>query len=66
MTMSASIRLAFQRRQRHQRAPDDFEVNGKQYVVNQSGLNRNALAINSIAPELLEMRNQTMLFVFGS
>jgi hypothetical protein len=43
-----------------------FEVNGKQYVVIQSGLNRNALAINSMTPpELREMRNQTILFVFG-
>jgi alcohol dehydrogenase (cytochrome c) len=45
--------------------PMTFEVNGKQYVVIQSGLNRNALAINSMAPELREMRNQTMLYVFG-
>jgi hypothetical protein len=30
-----------------------------------NGLNRNALNINSISPELREMRNQTMLFVFG-
>jgi hypothetical protein len=42
-----------------------FEANGKQYVVIQSGLNRNALAINSMTPELRDMRNQTMLFVFG-
>jgi hypothetical protein len=42
-----------------------FEVNGKQYIVIQSGLNRNALAINSMTPELRDMRNQTMLFVFG-
>jgi hypothetical protein len=28
-------------------------------------VNRNALNINSISPELREMRNQTMLFVFG-
>ena len=31
-----------------------FEVNGKQYMVIQSGLNRNGLAINSMTPELLE------------
>jgi alcohol dehydrogenase (cytochrome c) len=45
--------------------PMTFEAVGKQYVVIQSGLNRNALAINSMTPELREMRNQTMLFVFG-
>jgi hypothetical protein len=45
--------------------PMTFEVNGKQYVVIQSGLNRNALAVNSMTPELREMRNQAMLFVFG-
>jgi alcohol dehydrogenase (cytochrome c) len=45
--------------------PMTFEANGKQYVVIQSGLNRNALAINSMTPELREMRNQTMLFVFA-
>ena len=45
--------------------PMTFEANGKQYVVIQSGLNRNALAINSMTPELRDMRNQTMLFVFG-
>jgi glucose dehydrogenase len=45
--------------------PMTFEINGKQYVVIQSGLNRNALAINAMTPELRDMRNQTMLFVFG-
>ena len=45
--------------------PMTFEVNGKQYIVIQSGLNRNGLAINSMTPELREMRNQTMLYVFG-
>ena len=45
--------------------PMTFEVNGKQYLVIQSGLNRNGLAINSMTPELREMRNQTMLYVFG-
>jgi alcohol dehydrogenase (cytochrome c) len=45
--------------------PMTFEVGGKQYVAIQSGLNRNALNINSMTPELREMRNQTMLFVFG-
>jgi alcohol dehydrogenase (cytochrome c) len=45
--------------------PMTFEVNGKQYLAIQSGLNRNALAINSMTPELRELRNQTMLYVFG-
>jgi alcohol dehydrogenase (cytochrome c) len=45
--------------------PMTFEINGKQYLVIQSGLNRNGLAINSMTPELRDMRNQTMLFVFG-
>ena len=45
--------------------PMTFEVGGKQYVAIQSGLNRNALNINSMTPELREMRNQTMLYVFG-
>jgi hypothetical protein len=31
----------------------------------QSGLNRNARNINAMTPELREIRNQTMLFVFG-
>jgi len=42
-----------------------FEVGGKQYVAILSGLSRNARNINSATPELREMRNQTMLFVFG-
>jgi alcohol dehydrogenase (cytochrome c) len=45
--------------------PMTFAVNGKQYVIIQSGLNRDALNINSMTPEVREMRNQTMLFVFG-
>jgi alcohol dehydrogenase (cytochrome c) len=45
--------------------PMTFEVGGKQFIAIQSGLNRNALNINSMTPELREMRNQTMLFVFG-
>jgi glucose dehydrogenase len=45
--------------------PMTFEVNGRQYVVIQSGLNRNARNISSMTPELREMPNQTMLFVFG-
>jgi alcohol dehydrogenase (cytochrome c) len=45
--------------------PMTFEVDGRQYLAIQSGLNRNARAINSMTPELRELRNQTMLFVFG-
>ena len=42
-----------------------FEVGGKQFLAIQSGLNRNGRNINAMTPELREMRNQTMLFVFG-
>jgi alcohol dehydrogenase (cytochrome c) len=45
--------------------PMTFEVGDRQYLAIQSGLNRNARNINSMTPELREMRNQTMLFVFG-
>jgi alcohol dehydrogenase (cytochrome c) len=45
--------------------PMTFEIGGRQYLAIQSGLNRNARNINSMTPELREMRNQTMLFVFG-
>jgi len=45
--------------------PMTFEVGGKQYLAIQSGLNRNGRNINSMTPELRELRNQTMLFVFG-
>jgi alcohol dehydrogenase (cytochrome c) len=45
--------------------PMTFEVGGRQYLVIQSGLNRNARSINAMTPELRELRNQTMLFVFG-
>jgi alcohol dehydrogenase (cytochrome c) len=45
--------------------PMTFEAGGKQYVAILSGLSRNARNINSATPELREMRNQTMLFVFG-
>ncbi len=45
--------------------PMTFEVGGRQYLAIQSGLNRNGRSINSMTPELREMRNQTMLFVFG-
>jgi alcohol dehydrogenase (cytochrome c) len=45
--------------------PMTFEFGGKQYIAIQSGLNRNGQLINSMTPELRDMRNQTMLFVFG-
>jgi alcohol dehydrogenase (cytochrome c) len=45
--------------------PMTFEVGGKQFLAIQSGLNRNGRNINAMTPELREMRNQTMLFVFG-
>jgi alcohol dehydrogenase (cytochrome c) len=45
--------------------PMTFEVGGRQYLVIQSGLNRNARSINSMTPELRDLRNQTMLFVFS-
>jgi alcohol dehydrogenase (cytochrome c) len=45
--------------------PMTFAVGDKQYLAIQTGLNRNALNINSMAPELRDMRNQTMPFVFG-
>jgi alcohol dehydrogenase (cytochrome c) len=45
--------------------PMSFEAGGKQYVAILSGLSRNARNINSMTPELRDMRNQTMLFVFG-
>jgi alcohol dehydrogenase (cytochrome c) len=45
--------------------PMTFEVNGRQYIAIQLSLNRNARNINSMTPELREMHNQTMLFVFG-
>jgi alcohol dehydrogenase (cytochrome c) len=45
--------------------PMTFEVGGKQFLVIQSGLNRNGRNINAMTPELREMRSQTMLFVFG-
>ena len=45
--------------------PMTFEAGGKQYVAILSGLSRNGRNINSLTPELRDMRNQTMLFVFG-
>jgi alcohol dehydrogenase (cytochrome c) len=45
--------------------PMTFEVGGKQYVAILTGLGRPAKATLVNTPELREMRNQTMLFVFG-
>jgi alcohol dehydrogenase (cytochrome c) len=45
--------------------PMTFEVGGKQYVAILSGLSRASRNRNSLSPELRDMRNQTMLFVFG-
>jgi alcohol dehydrogenase (cytochrome c) len=45
--------------------PMTFEAGGKQYVAILSGLSRIAIGRHVFTPELREMRNQTMLFVFG-
>jgi alcohol dehydrogenase (cytochrome c) len=45
--------------------PMTFEVGGKQYVAILAGLGRLARTTLANTPELREMRNQTMLFVFG-
>jgi alcohol dehydrogenase (cytochrome c) len=45
--------------------PMTFEVGGKQYVAILTGLGRNARTALVNTPELREMRNQTMLFVFA-
>jgi alcohol dehydrogenase (cytochrome c) len=37
--------------------PMTFEVSGRQFTAIQSGLSRNAININSMTPELPEMRN---------
>ena len=42
-----------------------FEAGGKQHVAILTGLSRNARTGLVKTPELREMRNQTMLFVFG-
>jgi hypothetical protein len=42
-----------------------FEVGGKQYVAILSGLSRASRHRHISSPELRDMRNQTMLFVFG-
>jgi alcohol dehydrogenase (cytochrome c) len=45
--------------------PMTFEVGGKQYVAILTGLSRFTKFQLENTPELREMRNQTMLFVFG-
>jgi alcohol dehydrogenase (cytochrome c) len=45
--------------------PMTFEVNGKQYIAILSGLSPISKRRHMYTPELREMRNQTMLFVFG-
>jgi alcohol dehydrogenase (cytochrome c) len=45
--------------------PITFETGGKQYVAILSGLSRQSKGRLALTPELREMRNQTMLFVFG-
>ena len=45
--------------------PMTFEVGGKQYVAILTGLSRQSRNKLVLSPELGEMRNQTMLFVFG-
>jgi alcohol dehydrogenase (cytochrome c) len=45
--------------------PMTFEANGRQYVAILAGLSRAARSRNNLAPELRDMRSQTMLFVFG-
>ena len=42
-----------------------FEVGGNQYVAILTGLGLPAKTALVNTPELREMRNQTMLFVFG-
>jgi alcohol dehydrogenase (cytochrome c) len=45
--------------------PMTFEVNGKQYIAVLAGLSAIARSKHQLVPELKDMRNQTMLFVFG-
>ncbi len=45
--------------------PMTFEVNGKQYIAILSGLSAISRRRHSFTPELMEQRNQTMLFVFS-
>jgi alcohol dehydrogenase (cytochrome c) len=45
--------------------PMTFEIGGKQYVAIMSGLSQISKGRLTLTPELSEMRNQTMLFVFA-
>jgi alcohol dehydrogenase (cytochrome c) len=45
--------------------PMSFEVGGKQYVAILSGGSSTAINKNVTSPELKDMRNQTLLWVFG-
>ncbi len=45
--------------------PMTFSVNGKQYIAIMSGLSRISLSRHVFTPELRDMRNQTMLWVFA-
>ena len=45
--------------------PMTFEAGGKQYVAILSGLSRQSKNRLTLTPELKDMRQQTMLFVFG-
>jgi alcohol dehydrogenase (cytochrome c) len=45
--------------------PMTFEAGGRQYVAIMSGLSQNSKGKLTLTPELRDMRNQTMLFVFG-
>ena len=45
--------------------PMTFEAGGKQYVAISTGLSRVSKNKLTMTPELRDMRNQTMLYVFG-
>ena len=45
--------------------PMTFSTGGRQYVAILSGLSRIAISRHNFTPELRDMRNQTMLFVFA-
>jgi hypothetical protein len=45
--------------------PMTFEAGGKQYVTVMTGLSRASKGRITLTPELRDMRDQTMLFVFG-
>jgi alcohol dehydrogenase (cytochrome c) len=48
-----------------QAPPMTFEVDGRQYIAILSGLSAISRGRHAFTPELKEMRNQTMLFVFA-